>query len=146
MSENWSGEERGDLFSAVTGQHPLVDGDVDVVELSGLDEDGRHGGGTASDEFEVAERGKEGCAATGFILPALSDLEAEGLEEAAQLVQPATRCDAGGDCMDERDSLDHGFDCIVCNRWTLRWSDHVREVERETSTGGKLDGVRDFAV
>ena len=122
MGELGCGQERRNLFGAMAGEHPLVDGRVNVVELGGFDEDGGHGGCAAGDELQVADGGEEGCTTACGVVPAFADLEAEGLEETAELVQFATGRGACGDCVDEGNSLDHRFDCIVCNRRTLRWN------------------------
>ena len=105
------GEESCDVFGAVGGEHPLVDGGVDGVEAGDLDEEGRHGRRAAGDELDVGQGSQKSGAATLPLrfTPALAGLEAEGEEEAGELVE----CVGGGDGSDQRDSLNHRFDCIV---------------------------------
>ena len=107
------GEEGGDLFGAVVGEEPLFDEGVDVVELRDFDEEGGHGGGAAGDEFEVADGSEEGGATALGILPALALLEAEGGKEAGEAVKFSAWRAGRGDGADDRDSLNHRFDCIV---------------------------------
>lgn len=80
-------EDRCDLFSAVVGEEPIFYEGVDVVELRDFDEDWGHGRGTAGYEFEVADRGEEGGAASLGVLPALALLEAKGGKEAGEAVK-----------------------------------------------------------
>ncbi len=78
MGQFGSGKEGGDLFGAVVGEKPLLYEGVDVIELRDLDEDGRDGGGAASDEFDVADGREEGSATALTVLPAFALLEAKG--------------------------------------------------------------------
>ena len=73
-----------DLFGAVIGEEPLVDGGVNVVELGGFYKKRRSGGRgafsvgqTSGDEFEVAEGCEEGGAGAGGVLPAFAGFEAQ---------------------------------------------------------------------
>ena len=87
VGEFRGGEERCDLFGAVAGEQPFVDGGVDLVEAGDFDQDWRDGWGAAGDEFQVADGREEGCAAADCVLPAFAGLEAEAVEEAAELVE-----------------------------------------------------------
>ena len=84
---------------------------MDGVEVGDFDEDGGHGGWAAGDEFEIADGGEEGGAPalTLGVAPAFAGLEAEGGEQAVELVVCVGRSDGA----DQRDSLNHEFDCIV---------------------------------
>ena len=84
-----------------------------MIELRDFDENRGHGGGAASDEFQVADRGEE-CGATALgVLPAFALLETKGGKEAGEAVKFSARCAGRGDGTDNRDSLNHRFDCIV---------------------------------
>jgi hypothetical protein len=91
------GEEGFNLFGAVAGEHPLMDGGVNGVEAGDLDEDGRDGGRAAGDELDVAQRGQESAAAPVSlrVAPTLAGLEAEGEEEASELVEGVGLSDCG---------------------------------------------------
>ena len=118
MGQLGRGEENGDLFGAVAGEEPLFDEGVYVVELRDFDEDRGHGRGTAGDEFQVAEGSEKGGAtATLGILPALSLLKSESGKEAGETVELSAGRARRGDGADNRDSLNHRFDCIV---WEYR--------------------------
>jgi hypothetical protein len=106
-------EEGGDLFGAVDGEQPFFDEGVYVVELRDFHEKGRYGRGPAGDEFQITERREKGGAATLGVLPALSLLESEGGKEADETVEFSARRARRGDSADNRDSLNHRFDCIV---------------------------------
>jgi hypothetical protein len=62
-------------------------------------------GGTAGDEFEVADGGEEGGSLAGGVLPAFAGFEAEREQEGGELGEGL----GGGDGVDERDSFDHDF-------------------------------------
>jgi len=107
------GEEVGDLFGAAVGEEPFFDERVYVVELRDFDEEGRHGGGAASDEFQITERREKGGATRLGILPALALLKSESGKEAGETVKFSAWRARRGDSADKRDSLNHRFDCIV---------------------------------
>jgi hypothetical protein len=88
-----------------------VDGGVDGFEAGDFDKDGGNGGRAAGDELDVGKGSEEGAPAalTLRVAPAATGLEAEGEEEAGELVEGVGRGDGG----DQRDSLNHRFDCIV---------------------------------
>ena len=106
-------EEGGDIFGAMVGEEPLFDESVYVVELRDFDEEGWHGGGAAGDEFQISEGGEKGGATALSILPALSLLKSESGKEADETVEFSARRARSGDGADNRDSLNHRFDCIV---------------------------------
>ena len=85
VGEGGLGEDGGDVFGAVVGEEPLVDGGVDVVQLRGLDEERRYGWGAAGDELQVADGREEGGTLAGAVLPAFAGLKAEGEEEGGEL-------------------------------------------------------------
>jgi enoyl-CoA hydratase len=126
------GEESFDLFGAVGGQHPLLDGGVDGVEFGDLDEDGGDGRRAAGDQFEVSEGGEEDGTAALRILPVLAGLETEGAKEAVELVERAGR----GDGADQRNSLNHRFDCIVwsCEEMPVSYETLLCEVKDQVAT------------
>jgi hypothetical protein len=66
-----------------------VDGSADGVEAGDLNEDGGHGGRAAGDELDVTQRSQQSCATTLplGIVPAPAGFEAEGEEEAVELVE-----------------------------------------------------------
>jgi enoyl-CoA hydratase len=107
------GEEVGDLFGAAVGEEPFFDERVYVVELRDFDEEEWHGGGPASDEFQITERREEGGATRLGILPALALLKSESGKEAGETVKFSAWRARRGDSADKRDSLNHRFDCIV---------------------------------
>ena len=115
VSEFRGGEEFCYLFGAVVGEQPFVNGSVDLVETADFDKDGWDCRRAAGDEFEVTDGREEGCAAAGRVLPAFAGFEAEAVEEAAELVEGVLGCDG----LDERNSLDHEYDCIVWSCETL---------------------------
>jgi enoyl-CoA hydratase len=106
-------EEGGELFRAVVGQEPLFYEGVDVVQLRDFDEQRGYGGGPASDEFEVADGGEEGCATALGVLPAFALLEAQGGKEAGETVKFSAWRAGRGNGADKGNSLNHRFDCIV---------------------------------
>ena len=110
-------EESRDFFGAVVGQEPLFDERVYVVELRDFDEEGRHGRGAAGDEFQVAEGSEKGGATALGILPTLSLLKPKSGKEAGETVEFSAWRAGRGDSADNRDSLNHRFDCIV---WEYR--------------------------
>jgi hypothetical protein len=97
----------------MVGEEPSFDEGVYVVELRDFDEEGRHGGRAAGDEFEISERREKGGAATLGILPTLPLLESESGKEADETVEFSAWRARRGDGADNRDSLNHRFDCIV---------------------------------
>jgi hypothetical protein len=110
-------QEGGDLFGAVVGEQPSFDEGVYVIKLRDFDQEGRHGGGAAGDEFEISEGGEKGGAATLGIVPTLSLLKPESGEQAEETVEFSAWRAGRGHGADNRDSLNHRFDCIV---WEYR--------------------------
>jgi hypothetical protein len=101
----------------VAGEQPSFDEGVYVVKLRYFDQEGRHGGRAASDEFEISEGSEKGGAATLGIVPTLSLLKPESGKEADETVKFSAWRAGRGDSADNRDSLNHRFDCIV---WEYR--------------------------
>jgi hypothetical protein len=103
------------------GEEPFFDEGVDVVKLCDFNEDGRNGRGTTGNEFQIADGGEEGGATGLSVLPAFALLETKGGKEAGEAVKFRPGLSAGhagrGDSTDNRDSLNHRFDCIV---WEYR--------------------------
>src|ERR1035437_8247713 len=97
------GEQLGNLFGAVVGDHPLLDNRMNLVELGNLDEDRRCGWHATGNQLEVADGREEGRATSAAILPALAGLEATRPKEAGELVERSRRSDR----RHQRDSLDH---------------------------------------
>ena len=123
MGQLRRGEEVGDLFGAAVGEEPFFDERVYVVELRDFDEEGRHGGGAASDEFQITERREKGGATRLGILPALALLKSESGKEAGETVKFSAWRARRGDGADKRDSLNHSSivssgsterDCCCC--------------------------------
>jgi hypothetical protein len=110
-------EDGSYFFGAMFSEKPLFDEGVDVVELCDFDEDGGYGRGTARDELEVAEGSEEGNTTALGILPALTLLKSESGKETSKTIKLSARCTGRGHGADERDSLNHRFDCIV---WEYR--------------------------
>ena len=117
MGELGGREEGGDLFGAVVGEQPSFDEGVYVVKLRDFDEERRHGGGAAGDEFQISEGGEKGGATALGILPTLSLLKPKSGKEAGETVEFSAWRAGRGDSADNRDSLNHRFDCIV---WEYR--------------------------
>jgi hypothetical protein len=86
-----------------------MNGGMDLVEAEDFDQDGRNSWRPAGDELQFAHGCEEGSAAADGVLPAFAGLKAEAAEEATELVVGIGRWD----CLDERNSLDHEYDCIV---------------------------------
>lgn len=86
-----------------------MDGGMDLVEAGDFDQDGRDTWGASGDELQLAHGGEKGSAAADGVLPAFAGLEAEAVEETTELVVGVGRWD----CLDEHNSLDHEYDCIV---------------------------------
>jgi hypothetical protein len=101
----------------VAGQKPLFYQGVYVIELRDFDEDGRNGGGTASDELQVANGGQEGGAPSLGVLPTLALLEAKSGKETGEAVKFSAWRAGRGNGTDQCNSLNHRFDCIV---WEYR--------------------------
>src|ERR1019366_824999 len=97
------GEQLGNLFGAVVGDHPLLDNRMNLVELGNLDEDRRGGWHATGNQLEVADGREEGRATSAAILPALAGLEAKRPKEAGELVERSRRSDR----RHQRDSLYH---------------------------------------
>ena len=84
-----------------------MDGGVDMVELGGLDEERRDGGGATGDQLKAADGSQKHCSLTSSscVLPALAGLEAEGEEEGGETGEGLR----GGDGVDECNAFDHDF-------------------------------------
>src|SRR6266851_4807912 len=103
-------EPRCDIFTPVVAQqHPLLHRGVDGIKIGDLNQDRRHGRRPARDELQIAHRGEQSAAAALTILPALALLEAQREQKAVELVERIAR----GNPADQRNSLNHKFDCIV---------------------------------
>ena len=95
------------------GQKPFFYKRADVVELRDFNEDRGNRRGAAGNELQVSDGSEEGGTAALSLLPTFTLLKAKVRKEAGQTVKFSARRARRGNGTDNRDSLNHRFDCIV---------------------------------
>ena len=87
MGRRNRGKQFDHLFGAIGGNHPLLHRGAHLIKLGDFDQDWRHCGQAARDQFKIPERCQEGFAAAGLVLPALARLEAKCGQQAGEPVE-----------------------------------------------------------